>query len=447
MWNVGSLKQSSKYIKNKDKTKNPELDEPQFYSLRAVLDYAANSDKTEQQYFVSGVNCSADYSYQEMLTVKTRFGKHSGRRGYHGVQSFAEGEVTPEIAHEIGCELARRMWGEDFQVLVTTHLNTAHLHNHFVVNSVSCADGRKFRNTPADYARLRKLSDELCREYNLSVVEKSTGRAPRSIVEAEKRGAPTRKVILKEAVDEALAHARSMREFKFILRDMGYFLDDNPNHKHWTARQSDWKQSIRLSSLGGEYTPEAITKLLASVPKRPKPRYNPRPRTTQYIKQEPSILAHTSLFRAYRKYCYLLGVFPKRNIRPTQVPPPLRDDLLHARKIIAQAKYLAQYKIETTGELAQRKTILTEKKKELESARRCLQNEIRRVGSTEQERVELRGKVTALSEEIRKIKQEVKLCEDIEARSRVMRERLNRVDTEEKQISENDKNKNTKEYQ
>ena len=84
----------------------------------------------------------------EMMAVKKRYGKDEGIMAFHGYQSFAPGECTPAMAHEIGVRLARELWGERFQVLVATHLDKAHhLHNHFVVNSVSYADGKRYHRT------------------------------------------------------------------------------------------------------------------------------------------------------------------------------------------------------------------------------------------------------------------------------------------------------------
>ena len=89
------------------------------------LNYAADEDKTEKQFFVTGINCNADTARDQFVTVKKQFDKEDGIVAYHGYQSFAEGEVTPELAHKIGIEFAERVWGDDYQVVVTTHLNTA----------------------------------------------------------------------------------------------------------------------------------------------------------------------------------------------------------------------------------------------------------------------------------------------------------------------------------
>lgn len=137
-----NLKATLDYADNPDKTTAPEyLDE----DLYAALRYAENDDKTDHKMFVGGINCSAQNAYAEMIAVQRRFGLRGKVVGYHGIQSFREGEVTPEQAFAIGKETARRMWGERYQVLVTVHLNTDNIHCHFVVNPVSFKDGAKFK--------------------------------------------------------------------------------------------------------------------------------------------------------------------------------------------------------------------------------------------------------------------------------------------------------------
>ena len=135
-----NLKATLDYADNPDKTTAPEyLDE----DLYAALRYVENDNKTDRQVFVGGINCSAQNAYAEMIAVQRRFGLRGKVVGYHGIQSFREGEVTPEQAFAIGKETARRMWGDRYQVLVTVHLNTDNVHCHFVVNPVSFKDGAK----------------------------------------------------------------------------------------------------------------------------------------------------------------------------------------------------------------------------------------------------------------------------------------------------------------
>ena len=156
------------YAEEKSKTKNIELKsnyEIIVDDLRDVINYAKNSNKTEKEYFVTGINCEPDSAYEEMQDTKKYYNKEDKILAYHAYQSFKAGEVTPELAHKIGVQLANEMWGDRFQVIVTTHLNTNHIHNHLVLNSVSYTDGKKYYSNRANTGRLRHTSDEICREY------------------------------------------------------------------------------------------------------------------------------------------------------------------------------------------------------------------------------------------------------------------------------------------
>ena len=149
IWRVkGWLGKVVIYAENPEKTANPifyadrELSEHDGQQLTDVIRYAVNSEKTQEKgnedgaplhRFVSGINCSPATARDEMLAVKKRFGKKDGTVAYHGYQSFAPGEATPELAHEIGVKLATRLWGDRYQVIIATHLDKEnHLHNHFV---------------------------------------------------------------------------------------------------------------------------------------------------------------------------------------------------------------------------------------------------------------------------------------------------------------------------
>ena len=131
-----------------------------------------NRTKTEQAVFEDTIGCTNENAYADMVATKKRFHKLGGVEGYHLVQSFAEGEVTPELAHLIGQELADRLLKGQFEVVITTHLNTRHYHNHIVWNSVSMVDGHKYHsNAKSYYTEIRKISDDLCRKYGLSIIE------------------------------------------------------------------------------------------------------------------------------------------------------------------------------------------------------------------------------------------------------------------------------------
>lgn len=135
IWKIGSrLDNVLKYTTNIEKTNNMEYSKEPYCNLHNVIEYVEADYKTEKQFYVTGINCSSDRALEEMLITKERFHKTKGILGFHAFQSFKEGEVTPELAHEIGIKLAEEMWGDRFEVVVSTHLNTKHYHNHFVIN-------------------------------------------------------------------------------------------------------------------------------------------------------------------------------------------------------------------------------------------------------------------------------------------------------------------------
>ena len=172
IWPIkGRLRNVIDYTVNPEKTFNPDYTFEELQALKDVIDYAMESDKTEKQFYVTGVNCTAGFAREQMINTKRLFKKEDGILAFHGYQSFKPGEVTPELAHEIGIKLAEKLWGDRFEVVVSTHLDRHHLHSHFVLNSVSFVDGKKFNACRASYREMRRASDELCREYGLSVIE------------------------------------------------------------------------------------------------------------------------------------------------------------------------------------------------------------------------------------------------------------------------------------
>lgn len=228
------------YVENPDKTTNPkfytdeDMIEQDGQELSDVIHYAVNSRKTQKadnedcavvHRFVSGINCSPSTARDEMLAVKKRFGKENGTVAYHGYQSFAPGEATPEMAHEIGMKLAARLWGDRYQVIVATHLDKEnHLHNHFVLNTVSFVDGIKYHRTKKDYHDMQTVSDELCREYRLSVIENPQYGKAKQYGEwrAEQEQRPTWRGLIRADIDEAIRQSMTERQFFDNLRKKGY---------------------------------------------------------------------------------------------------------------------------------------------------------------------------------------------------------------------------------
>ena len=156
---VHRLDRSIDYVKDRTKTTKSAG------SLEEAIDYALNREKTEQTIFEDAMGCTCENAYADMVKTKERFHKKDGVQGYHLVQSFAEGEVSPELAHLIGQELAEQLLKGQYEVVITTHLNTSHYHNHLVWNSVSMVDGKKYHSNAKSYfTEVRQISDQLCRK-------------------------------------------------------------------------------------------------------------------------------------------------------------------------------------------------------------------------------------------------------------------------------------------
>lgn len=251
LWHIqGSLKDLISYVENPEKTVPKGTED--FFN---VFSYMQRSDKTKDQY-VTAINCLKDTAMQQMILTKQRFGKKDKYIAWHGYQSFQIGEVTPDTAHEIGVKLAKEMWGDQFQIVVTTHLDKEHIHNHFAFNSVSFRDGRKYNYSKSEQQRLRDTSDRLCMEYQLSVVRHPHKAPSRPVWLDEKEGKPTRYNIYRADIQAALDGSMTVQYFQKYLQRMGYITDFTG--KHWKIRLPQYEHFTRLDTLNESWTPEKI---------------------------------------------------------------------------------------------------------------------------------------------------------------------------------------------
>ena len=405
--------------------------------LEDVIGYAANSEKTEKQYYVSGINCAPETAAEEFRMVKRQFQKQGGIICYHGYQSFAAGEATPEEAHMIGVELADRFWGKEYQVIVTTHLNTKCLHNHFVINSVSFVHGRRCRQTK--WRELKEVSDEICRQHQKSVIETTVGKGiPYPLAKAEKNGGPSRLNLARAALDEALSQCGNLKELQKRLKAQGYELDANPSRKYWTIRQPNWKRSIRLIRMGKTYDKEAILQKLIENQSKLRLGMKNLQAGRSYCRKKVKTPKHKvrGLRGRYLHYCYRLGVFRKKQ-SPGRVHCLYRDDLLKLNNITAEARLLCAKRIESAEELFSYQEKLESEVKELCVERKKLYNETRRVGLTAEEKSNIAKERAALTEAIRTCRRKLHLCENIMVRSEHLKEIMN----QEQEMRENMKTK------
>ena len=350
---VRRLDRAVKYVMNKEKTTA--------VSLQDALDYAANRDKTEQSCFESSYTCTLENAFADMRQTKERWHKSGGVQGYHLVQSFAAGEVTPELAHQIAKELADRMLGGRYEYVIGTHLNTGHIHSHIVWNSVSCVDGKKYRSNYKNYVtEIRAVSDELCRKYKLSIIDTENSHhvaKPYAEWMAEKNGQPTWRTAIRQDVDDAIQQSLTWRQFLNALDRKGY--EVRMGRKYLVLCPPGKERFVRFKTLGKRYTPEAIqTRILY-------------PRSYRPYVENPPIIQHgrlrsgkkpcrklTGLRALYYRYLYELGALPRKPRRPSYA---VRQDAYKLDQRIRQMEFLSKHNIDTLAQLGTyRKALQTE---------------------------------------------------------------------------------------
>ena len=334
--------------------------------------------------YVTGVNCTTETAYEEMTSVQKRFDKCTGNIAYNAYQSFKTGEVLPELAHKIGVELARKMWNE-YQVIVATHFNTGTYHNHFVVNSVNMFTGKKFNCNKGAYYHFRELSDELCKEYNLTVIEKSKGKTPRNIYFAEKRGEPTKYNLMRQAIDEAMEMCINYAQFKKIMLKKGYIINDDYNRKYPTIRSVNDKKAVRMYHLGEEYLPKNIVSRVNQNPYYMQNRYlefvKPKRNKKEYkVYKFKGDLKNISKMKGidilFLLLFHLLGLIPKReNYKP--LSPEMRQKCRKMEKYSKEIRIIVAEKMKTVEDVKQYILQAEENIKDVVNIRQKYRNKLR----------------------------------------------------------------------
>ena len=416
----GSLRDVIKYADNPDKTTNPKyLDD----DLAAVLKYAENDDKTDMKMFVSGINCLAVRAYEQMMITKRHFGKTGGNVAYHGYQSFKSGEVTPKEAHEIGIETARRMWGKDYELVVTTHLNTDNIHNHIVMNSVSFKTGMKFENHISDHIRLREISDAVCKEYGKSVIEGAKFyNAEKNAYWVHKHGGKTRRDILREDVDDAIKNSANYMEFVNLMKNKGYEFSKTDLTDHPSVKAPTWERAIRFDKLGDDYKKSKIIKRIALTGNRaPYGRFSEvHNRARAKYRQKPLAELEYQLSRV--KYMdtlealfYLFMELLKPSTPAPKYTPPLspelRQEIRKFEQYQQQFRLLHDENIHTVSELEAFVGKLSMQISELEEERTKTDNKRRRA-KTDEETKAYYAEIRGISAQIKPIRDKLKIAKE-----------------------------------
>ncbi len=374
--------------------------------------------------FVSTINCPKKDPYGAMMATKRQFGKMGGNVAYHGFQSFRPNEVTPEEAHQIGMETAMKMWGDEYQIVVTTHLNTDSLHNHFVINSVSFKTGRKFENHVSDHYKLREISDAICREHNKSVLENATFYGgEKKAYWVRRNGGQTHRDMLRRDINEAISMTASYAAFCRYLEGLGYHFTRDRNGNHPALIAPGWQRAVRLDRLGEKYTPDAIRDRLIANQRLPElyVTYYPAKRRTPLMELEremkrlgrmSSIELMFELFVALLKLCIGANLSENKSV---PLSPQLREEVRKLDQYDEDTRLLCKYHIGTAEELSVFREETIQKIHALVQERNGIYNKIRR--AAEPEKTELKAKARAVSQQISPLRKEFKCADRIWDRS------------------------------
>ena len=451
IWPIkGRVDQVITYARNPEKTtEDVSLNQAQLHAIDGVVEYAVDDIKTEQRCYVTGINCREDIAAKQFMETKefwtrvTGQDKFSGRVCFHGYQSFAAGEVDAETAHEIGVRLATKLWGDDFEVIVATHCNTGHYHNHFVINSVAWSDGHKFHNGPEDYGPMREESDRLCMQYKISVIEDSVGRG-RNYSEylAEQNGKPTNRSLIRQDIDRAVAASMTQNEFFSHLQEMGYEIKINGERekplKYPALKPPGANGFFRFHKLGEGYSMDEIKGKILRNAHRAKPLPEEEIESVNEYRRKTEPLVKTSgLHALYIRYCYELHILTKYPASVKRVSFFMREDLTKLEKLDKQTQLLTEHKIETLEDLNAYRSKAKSDLSSLDGRRAVLRNELKKANRSgdEDDIARIKGKITDTTAEMKKLRESIKLCDAIEERSKPMEEELQKLKEEQEKTT------------
>lgn len=420
LWHIkGKLRDLIDYVENPDKTKlNDNMQD-----FVNVFSYDTNPNKTNNKEFVTAINCLKEIALQQMIMTKQQFNKSDKYIAWHGYQSFKPDEVTPELCHEIGVRLAKQMWGDKFQVIVSTHLDKEHLHNHFCFNSVSFLDGKKYNYSKSEMQRLRATSDALCREYGLSVIENSQIKSPsRTLYFAEKNNEPTKYNLMRAAVDEAIKISPTPKEFIKIMRKKGYIVNVNPERKYATIRSVNDSRNTRLKTLGEKYDWNSIIEQINTqdgFTLFPAYKEFNRDSKARYIKPQKYTLKGsfkavkkvTGLKALYLYYCYRLGYLPKKK-QHKPLSPEMKQAWRKIDKISNQVCLISKYDLNNTNDVQQ---FINDNKEQIAiitNQRNQIYNKLRRCKDTGKIS-ELKSERDCCTKQLTKLRKEIKTADTI----------------------------------
>lgn len=383
---------------------------------------------------MTGIGCTQKNAVAIMTNLLKLNTKDSDRVAYHAYQSFAKGEVDATMAHSIGVAFADEMWGGRFPVIVATHLDRGHLHNHFAICAVGF-DGKRLHVTATHYRRMREVSDRLCIEHGLSVIKEPSYGKTKHVgeIKATMEGRPTVRDMIRRDIDAAIEHCFTYPQFVNTFQALGYTLEWRGQYLRIRPDQST--KFFRMDKLGAGYT-------YKDVQERIKANARSRriiPYTPYKPKDKPK-----GLYALYLHYCYLLGELPKQRPNNREAYAVIRDDVRRARMYSEEARLLGKYEIHTAEGLSLFTKKISEKYQALAYERGKLRNRLRHMHDTEKMQ-SIKDRISELTGQMAVLRKEMRLCEDIALRSGVIEQVVNTIDIPNQNPTRKEEKENEKE--
>ena len=259
-------------------------------AIRNVIGYVSNPKKTHQGELVTGFGCNPETADGEFLLMKREYiaqtGRHRGKDdviAYHLRQSFVPGEITPEEANRIGCELASRFTHGQHAYVVATHEDRRHVHSHIIISAVNLDSDRKFRNFWGSSKAIRRLSDTLCIQNGLSIIEQPKGHSKSYNKWLGNEAKTSQRDGLREALDAALAHQpKDFEELLTMLQRGGW---EVKRGKRISLKGKGQERFKRLDSLGEDYSEAALRAIIAGEKE-----HHPREKKTVQLMRQVNLL-------------------------------------------------------------------------------------------------------------------------------------------------------------
>ena len=428
IWSIkNNLKQSINYIINPEKTTNKDYSKVDYDFLEGKKDY---DFKKEKICYVSCLNCNDDNPFYDMKDTKDYYRKNDGVIAYHSYQSFKEGEVTADVAHEIGVKFVEEMF-KDYEVVVATHQNTNHIHNHFIINSVSFKTGKKYNNNRTNLAKLRQISDSLCEEYGLSVLDEDMGY----------KNTYKHKVVnndyyktLKDDLDSVISYSVTLKQVMDRMKQLGYKCY---SRNDTITIYRDGYDKIRIEkAFGSDYSKDRINERLYYSKQIT---FKPIPHKSifqEYLTKTNN--RHKGIYGLYLYYCYLLGVFPKEH--PKQyLSYSIRQEIKKLDSFSKQTEFMVNNKIKTIEDLKSFAKNNYEEYQNLMGKRENLWKRYHRA-KTEDKKSEILAEINSIQPQIKELRKLNNYCKEIKKRSESIQVNLDNFDKEIQKEKDNSRN-------